>query len=315
MITFDIIKDLKMEFNDFVLLFQGPLHKNFLYGLMNNYKTYTDNIVVSHWSNDNPELIEYLNECGIVKKNNIITNEIPTYSPNTFNNQNIFYQTHTTLNGLKSIDYKIKSLQMDAKFVIKLRTDQWFGNLIPMFEAVRNNPTKYNCVNLHFRPRRILKYHPSDKMIGMTIDNMLETFYDVNYRLTHNALPIMAGAYMYTDDTTILPLNTIRDYIGNYSYNDPNRKLNTIYGEKPLIGCPQILPGGYIGLVSEIIIGTSFLFINKILPDPDNDIEIINKYFNIVKVEDMLPYMNKQGNNTIEHHHGAEIFYINEYDK
>jgi hypothetical protein len=79
-----------------------------------------------------------------------------------------------------------------------------------------------------------------------------------------------------------------------------------------MLGTIQILPAGYIGIVPEMLIGTSFLFSKNIFPNPDDSINIVKNNFNIVKVEDMGPYVNKFGSNEIEHN-SLEIDNIEQY--
>lgn len=285
-------------YNDFTLVFQGPLHKNFIYGLLNNYKEYTDHIVVSHWDNDDTELVDYLESIDC----KVIVNKFERYF-DRYNNQNVAYQIKTSLNGVS---------QATTPFTLKLRTDQWYGNLVPFFEAVRANPDKYVCANLHFRPDSLVKYHPSDKLIGSRTEHILETFAIAQHRLIEHTMTLMAGAYMFTDDRSIVSEEELLTDMGFYSYADVNRKLVTQYPEKPLLGTIQVIPGAYIGVVPEVLIGTSFLLGKGIYPSPKRSVEIVKEHFHIVRVEDMLPYVNKEGSNHIEHN-SQEIHRIEDY--
>lgn len=287
-------------FNDFTLVFQGPLHENFVYGLLNNYSTYTDNIVISHWDTDNLELLKYLSEYDI--NATIISNKYHT-DYNVFNNQNVYYQVLTTLKGLE---------QVSTKYVIKLRTDQWFGNLEPFFKSVRECEDKYTCANLHFRPDSLIKYHPSDKLIGGSTSLLLDTFKIALYRLKNNTQALLSGAYMYSDNREICTEALIKKYIKVYDYSNEQRRLFTQYPEVPQIGTIQVLPAAYIGSVPEVIIGTSFLLAKSIFPDPDNSVKIVKDHFEIVRVQDMLPYVNKSGTSEIEQN-SVEIDYIKNY--
>jgi hypothetical protein len=287
-------------FNDFTLVIQGPLHENSMYGLLNNYKEYTDHIILSHWDTDDKEMLEYIAEYDLNIK--VVTNKMHT-DHNAFNGQNVYYQVYNTLQGLKEVE---------TKYVIKLRTDQWFGNLTPFFNSIRSMPDKYTCSNLHFRPDNLYKYHPSDKLIGGRTDLIRATFEIALYRLKNNVQALLAGAYMYSDDQDVCTSTLFKKYINTYSYADPNRTLVTQYPEKPALGTIQILPAGYIGIVPEMVIGTSFLFSKKIFPNPENSVELVKEHFNIVKVEDMVPYVNKQGTNEVEHN-SLEIDRIEEY--
>ena len=287
-------------FNDFTFVFQGPLHKNFIHGLLNNYSEYTDNIVVSHWSNDDSELLEYLTgdliSCKLVQS---------TFHKNynVYNNQNVYYQVLTTLAGIREVS---------TPFVLKLRTDQWFGNLTPILDRIRENPEKFVCANLHFRPRSLYQYHPSDKLYGgqtETIKQMLEI---MHHRIHFNVPAMMAGAFMYTDDRSIVSEERILEDIEVYDHNKAGRPLVTQGNDKPLLGTVKVFPSNYIGLVPEVITGTSFLMAKGIYPSPTDDVSLVKEHFDIVRVEDMIPYVNKNGTNHIEHN-TLEISYIEDY--
>jgi hypothetical protein len=287
-------------YSDFTLVFQGPLHKNFIYGLLNNYKEYTDNIVVSHWDTDDAELLAYLTSDLINCK--LITNRFHK-NYNAYNNQNIYYQTYTTLEGMKVVD---------TQFVLKLRTDQWFGNLTPMFDRIRQNPDKFVCANLHFRPDHLYQYHPSDKLYGGKTALLQKTLEIMHHRIHNNVLAMMAGAYMYTDDRSIVTEEQLFEDVGIYDYNNPNRPVVTTNQDKPLLGTIKVFPANYIGLVPEVITGTSFLMAKGIYPDPKKSVSIVKENFDIVRVEDMVPYVNKTGNSNIEHN-SSEISHIEQY--
>ena len=287
-------------FNDFTLVFQGPLHENFIYGLLNNYSEYTDNIIISHWDTDNLDLLKYISEYNI--NATIVTNTFHT-DYNVFNNQNVYYQVLTTLKGLE---------QVTTKYAIKIRTDQWFGNLEPLFKSVRAQGDKYTCANLHFRPDSLIKYHPSDKLIGSSTTLLLDTFKIAMHRLKNNTQVLLAGAYMYSDNRDICTESLIKKHIKVYDYGNAQRTLFTQYPQVPEIGTIQVLPAAYIGSVPEVIIGTSFLLAKNIFPDPENSIDIIKNHFEIVRVQDMVPYVNKTGTSEIEQN-SIEIDYIENY--
>lgn len=289
-------------YNNFTLVIQGPVHQNSIYGALNNYKDYTDNIIFSHWDNDkDKELLQHLVDAEVPHR--VLENKFIKANLNTFNGQNVYYQIYTTLVGLKHVT---------TEYVLKLRSDQWFGNLEPMFKAVLEHPEKYVCANFHFRPDKFLKYHAADKLIGSRTLNLLGTFQKALHRVEHNAQPLLAGAYMYDDDRTIVTEELLNRDIKSYSYANTQRVIATQYGQTPEVGTIQILPGAYIGTVAEILIGTSFLLAKRIYPDPLKSIEIVKNNFHIVRVEDMTPYVNKDGNNVIEHN-AEEIHNIDQY--
>jgi hypothetical protein len=286
-------------YNDFTLVIQGPLHKNSIHGALNNYSEYTDNIIFSHWKTDNVSMFDELRNKNILFRG---VGSTPHKNFNAFNNQNVYYQVYTTLAGMEIVT---------TPYVIKLRSDQWYGDLVPFFEQVRREPSKYTCANLHFRPDNLYKYHPSDKLIGGRTVDLLKTFTIAMERITLNVQAMLAGAYMYYDGLNIGSESMFSD-VEMYDHADQNRPIFTRYPEKPLLGTIQILPAGYIGLVPEMVIGTSFLFAKGIYPSPNNSVEIVKDNFRIVRVEDMLPYLNKDGGTKIEHN-STEIHRIEDY--
>ena len=295
-------------YNNFTLVIQGPLQKNGIYGILNNYSQYTDNIILSYWNTDKDEMKAYI---PMLKEHlpNLITVENQfKIDITTFNNQNVYYQVLTSNNGIS---------RSNTEFTVKLRCDQHFGNLIPFFESILKNPDKYNCSNLHFRPSKAFIFHPSDKLIGSRTDLMQETFKIALHRLKYDGILLVAGSYNYTTYPKLEELYKnieIKNLIEHYDFGNKQRYLTTEYGEKPLVGTVQLLPNGYLGIVPETLIGTSFLLAKDIIPImPKANQQMLNN-FNIVKVEDMIPYTNRDGNDVVEHN-WVEIDNINQVDK
>jgi hypothetical protein len=284
-------------YNDFTFVIQGPLHKNCIHGILNNYKEYTDNIIVSHWNNDDPTLLQTLtNESNSCK---LISNEYHT-NYNVYNQQNVYYQTLTTLYGIR---------EARTQFVLKLRTDQWFGNLTPILDRIRETPEKLICANLHFRPNNIYQYHPSDKLYGGDRKLLEETVRIMYQRITNNVPAMMAGAYMYTDDRSIVSEEKMLEDMGIYDYTDPDRKIYVEARGRPLLGTIKVFTHNYIGVVPEVILGTSFLMAKGIYPGPNTSVKNMKENFDIVPVEHMTPYLNKNGTDLVEHI-GIEIHTI-----
>jgi hypothetical protein len=131
-------------------------------------------------------------------------------------------------------------------------------------------------------------------------------------RITNNVPAMMAGAYMYTDDRDIISEERMMEDVGVYNHNQAGRPILTKDREKPLLGTIKVFPSNYIGLVPEVILGTSFLMAKGIYPDPNDSVRIVKENFDIVRVEDMTPYVNKNGNSKIEHN-TLEIHNIEDY--
>jgi hypothetical protein len=270
-------------YDDFTLVIQGPLHAHSVKGILGNYATYTNHIVVSHWHTDDDSLRQQIADVPNIK---IITNQFVPCTTE-YNQQNVYYQVHTTLCGV---------VHAETPYTIKIRSDQWYGNLEPLFEAARLHPTKYVCANLHFRPDSVLKYHPSDKLIGMRTDAMYQTFEEAQYRLGSDALILLAGIYSKPYE----------------QYLVSGTPAITRYPAIAPLGGTQLIGHGYHGLVPEMIIGTSYLIAKGINPTPEDSIRLVKENFHIVKVEDMVPYLNRDGLPAIEHN-WIEIHDIESY--
>jgi hypothetical protein len=136
-----------------------------------------------------------------------------------------------------------------------------------------------------------------------------ETIRIMYQRITNNVPAMMAGAYMYTDDRNIVSEERMMKDMGVYEQKNSPQPVTVDRHSKPLLGTVKIFTNSYIGLVPEVILGSSFLLAKGIYPDPIRVKEITKEHFDIVKVEDMMPYLNKNGTEEIEHS-GVEINYI-----
>jgi len=275
---------------DFTIIIQGPLNDISLSNL--DYYKKIGKVIISYWDNDNEELLNKynLNEIKLIK--NYYEKEFIRF----FNNQNMYYQVYNTYNALK---------ECETKFVIKTRSDNKYENLDLFIRSIMNNPNKYSCSNLHFRPIDFLPFHASDKLIGARTDILLKTFEICKYRCEKDQLLLMSGVY---DETTYLGID--REF--NRWRWDIDKPYTTL-DEDPIIGVEKVLINNHIGIVSEMLITTSFLMANGIKPNKDLQTKQLFDNFNIIKVED-LKYTNKCNNNTPEHN-AVEINDIRELIK
>ena len=95
---------------------------------------------------------------------------------NIYNNQNIFFQIHTTLLGLQRVA---------TRKVIKIRSDEIFTNLLPFIMRMYEFPEKLITTNLFIRRNSQFPYHCSDYIIGGSKKNIFEMFNHANL-LVHN---------------------------------------------------------------------------------------------------------------------------------
>jgi hypothetical protein len=190
-----------------------------------------------------------------------------------------------------------------------MRSDQYFENLQPLFEAIIENPNKFVCSNLHVRPDYLYKYHASDNIIATNTQDLLRTFEVAYERISKNAFVLLSGAYMYTDDTSILTPDLFNKYI---DYNRTSNVFVTKYPDKPQIHSLQILPHYGVGVTPEQIVTTSYLLAKRILPVPQQSRDIMKKNIFIFKVESLGDHVNKLGGVDVLRSHVDEIHYIND---
>ncbi|MCX8521419.1 MAG: hypothetical protein ORN28_07775 [Rhodoferax sp.] len=128
------------------IIVQGPLHPISL-GNIGAYQQFGET-VLSFWANDNLSLAEPFHQ---VRK---IAN--PALDVRPFSNpQNLYYQVVSTLAGLRAAT---------GDFCIKVRSDEYYGNLAPVISQLHATPQKVVCDNIYFR--KSWRMHMSDHLIA-----------------------------------------------------------------------------------------------------------------------------------------------------
>lgn len=256
------------------------------------YETLGD-VYVSHYSDEDTP--SFLNA-------KLIQNS-PELPAGAWNGQNVYYQCMSTLAGLNAAIRHGEETGEQYDIAIKLRSDQSFGNLTPIINAVKSNPDKYTCSNLHFRPDHISKFHASDKLIGAGIFRLRDCFRTALRRCMAMPMHLSSGLY---------EIPAIHPTSPPYAY-DTSCCIDPTYGhssvppfaesdkEPPVLGRPRKLAHNYDGVYPEVLIATSWLMAQGIMPNRFFSRAQMKKHFQIVKVEDMLPYVNKYANGMIEH--------------
>jgi len=135
--------------NNFTLLIQGPILRNLI--TMCDMQKHMET-VVSTWIHPRVD-----NEVMLFYRTNLrpIINEIPNLE-GVYNEQNRYLQFVSTYAGLNEVD---------TEYVIKIRSDEYYSNLMPAIEKFLENPNKILTSNIFFRKTSYLRYHPSDHII------------------------------------------------------------------------------------------------------------------------------------------------------
>lgn len=88
------------------------------------------------------------------------------------NANNYANQVLTSANAFKEIEKQGNDNKYD--YAIKIRTDEYFENYIPLMEKMKSNPDKIICSNIFFR--KDFPYHIGDHIISGSYKNLKEFF-------------------------------------------------------------------------------------------------------------------------------------------
>ena len=96
------------------------------------------------------------------------------------NEQNVYLQVHSTLDGLK------KSI---TSFSIKVRADEYYQNWEPFINKMTGEPDKIITNNVFFRKVERYPFHISDHIIGGLTSNLLKMFQNTKQNLETRRIP------------------------------------------------------------------------------------------------------------------------------
>jgi len=258
--------------SDFSIIVQGRLHPNSL-GAISVYRQYGQ-VILDSPEDDDFKLLDGIDLGGIIRVTH--SSKLPATA---FNGCSGYYHCSSTLVSLK----EAKTL-----FSIKLRSDLSVGNLQPMIDKILENPDKYVCSHLYFRPDRIAKFHPSDQIVGMKTSVFTETMEIACHRLIHHSAEL------------------------RQCFNDHrqcNNELYTYYKGMPgnvILNPDDGVPRGQ-GLTPEVLFGTSYLAAKDIKQIPAESRRIMLENFEVVPLDSMFPYKDRYGNNNCTHLGGLPI--------
>ena len=242
------------------VLIQGPvkesskefLKKNVSYldEFFPNYdiilSTQTDDEDILEWVQD--ELKIRVLKCPKMEDSNMFS----VLNMNNFGNQVI--TSHFGLIGLED------SSDLKYDYAIKIRSDEYFQNYLPLIEKMEENPDKIVCSNYFFR--KDFPYHIGDHIIAGSFDN-------VKMLITSSFDRLMDACnnFIFFEDSIF------HDNYHEYIFNDT--KLKDVFAINEAHATPE-----------------SRLAINYLLAKGENPIcknhkELMNKYFDVVDVTEM----------------------------
>lgn len=144
---------MNMNTSNTSLLIAGPFHKNGL-DMLENYVEKFHSIIISTYKDDtNDALITVKNRFLGYSNIQIIENILPCID-GYHNSQNIYLQCFSVVNGLE---------ECNSKFVIKLRSDEYYSNLEDIITLLP--PNKISTNNVFVRDVSYKTFHLSDHVI------------------------------------------------------------------------------------------------------------------------------------------------------
>jgi len=150
--------------SNLTVLIQGPLDKTSL-SYLPYYKTIGP-VVISHWNSDDFSLLNYydISGCKIISasppEKQLIYPRWDTFS----------FQLTSITNGLKNID---------TPHVLKMRSDERYGNLDPIIERFNIDQSKIVCGNIFFKKWDIMNSHIGDHIYIGNTSLLLEAYINI----------------------------------------------------------------------------------------------------------------------------------------
>lgn len=138
------------------LIIQGQKHFSILQTIK-QHKQYFDEIILSTWEESSAS------SCKVIANDTKEAEKYKKYIPHA----NAYFQFYSTLQGLK---------QVKTDFVMKQRTDEFYTNLEPMINLIKQNPDKFCCLNVFIEQWRNFPYYISDHVFGTNTKDLLNTF-------------------------------------------------------------------------------------------------------------------------------------------
>lgn len=178
-----------MSKKEFSTVIQGRIHRHSLDGVL-NYKKYSE-VIISGWHDPK---CPHMSHPGLKEGTLVLTPVMkPQILKNYFNAKNLYLQIITTLQGL---------YQVRTPYVIKVRSDESFSNLVP-FQNLVKTTKKVVSSNIYFRPDKVYKFHMSDHMIGCSTKEMIKAFELAKYRCEKHMYFLDRGITYYSDDNDL----------------------------------------------------------------------------------------------------------------
>jgi hypothetical protein len=145
---------------DVTVLIQGRLHPEGLKRVRDYQRL--GPVLISCWDTCDKSLLEGLD----LRQVTVVTSPVPLPEA-AYNAQNMYFQSVSTLKGLEHVR---------TPFVIKIRCDEFWGDLLPVAQAARASQGRLVTTNVFFRKDKHYKFHISDHILAGRTPTLKATF-------------------------------------------------------------------------------------------------------------------------------------------
>jgi hypothetical protein len=278
--------------SDYTILIQGRVDVNTLNLWLKNYKDY--NVVLSIWEDVD------LTKFKFPKNWIIVVNQYPLVRFRE--GANLDYQIITTLKGIEKVN---------TKWVIKVRADEYYSNLDFVYDKITKTPEKITTSSVFFRKWGLYKFHCSDKLIAGTTDNvrlMFEsTLLNIQLDLFKYIVPEsqLGFGFIYAKepnfDLDLLDVKRTNPFNESKATDIMNSGMDVV-GKKVIEILSKKTKYNHFSwddVIKDLVLMQDIIkeCISEISYRGDkylkvfDDIELMKKWFEIVDVNDLKPYI------------------------
>lgn len=263
------------------------------------------NVIISTWEDTEFDFEGSGFTSWLPKKWKLIKNQYPLirFRPQA----NLDYQIISTLKALEEVE---------TKWVIKMRCDEYWSNIDKIFKMMRRNPNKLISGSMFFRKWGMYPFHCSDKILGgladnirlmyeSTLHNLQTNLWDTNIPESQLGLGYVVGKERDDEFSTLsVSLNTYNKLpeekqtvkaVMNASGIVIN-ELSEILSKHltPLEG-EDVFDWGLIErkliYTKSVISDASIMAENLVHSKPIDDKFYMKKWFEIIDVNELKPYI------------------------
>ena len=303
---------------ELTIILQGVVHPKQIELWKKNHKN--SKVIISTW-----EDCEFNFNGWLPKKWKLIVNSYPfiRFAPIA----NLDYQIISTLKAL---------YEVDTKWVIKMRADEYWSNLDKVYDKMQLNSEKIVSGSMFFRKWGMYPFHCGDKLLGGTLDNLTlmfeSTLANLESKLWEYSIPesqLGLGYVMGKDMSIDTP--HLRNQLVNFQYkkektNATDKSLtNLIYKGLEVVtqSSFKILTNEFNHYSKKIYfddINKKIEYVQSVLSNisseisnytfkPLDDKPFMQKWFDVIDVNELKPYIATRnlGN-------GNRVWYKNDFD-